>query len=67
MRTDTELKIQAFDFLNQQFGLVETERFIALMQREKFDYTTWRQTLFAELTGEEISRQAMVFSKNSVQ
>ncbi len=67
MRTDTELKMQALQFLNQHLGLVETERFIALIQREKFDYTAWRQTLFTELTGEEISRQAMAFSRNSVQ
>jgi hypothetical protein len=37
------------------------KRFIALIQREKFDYTQWRQTLFADLSGEEISRQAMEF------
>jgi hypothetical protein len=44
-------------------GLVEAERFIALIQREKFDYTQWRQALFAELSGEEISRQAMEFQR----
>jgi hypothetical protein len=43
--------------------LVEAERFIALIQREKFDYTQWRQNLFAELSGEEISRQAMAFQQ----
>ena len=26
---------------------------------KNFDYTQWRQNLFAELSGEEISRQAM--------
>lgn len=28
-------------------------------ERYLFDYTQWRQNLFAELSGEEISRQAM--------
>ena len=35
----------------------ETERFIPLIQRDKFDYTEWRQQLFAGLSGEEISRR----------
>jgi hypothetical protein len=43
--------------------LAEAERFIALIQREKFDYTQWRQNLFTELSGEEISRQAMAFQQ----
>lgn len=58
---DAEIKILGFRVLSQHLGLVEAERFIALIQREKFDYTQWRQNLFAELSGEEISRQAMKF------
>ena len=67
MRTDTELKVQAFEILNRQLGLVETERFITLIQREKFDYTAWRQNLFAGMSGEEISRQAMALAEDMKQ
>lgn len=59
MKVDAEIKVRGFEVLTQQLGLVDAERFIALIQREKLDYTQWRQTLFAELSGEEISRQAM--------
>jgi len=45
--------------LTQHLGLVEAERFITLIQREKLDYTQWRQNLFTGLSGKEISRQAM--------
>ena len=38
---------------------IETERFISLIQRERFDYTKWRENLFNELTGKEISKRAM--------
>jgi hypothetical protein len=62
-KVDAELKVLGFAVLTQQLGLVEAERFIALIQREKFDYTQWRQNLFAELSGEEISRQAMEFHR----
>lgn len=56
---DTEIKLLGFEVLVHHLGLVEAERFITLIQREKFDYTQWREHLFATLNGEEISRQAM--------
>ncbi|OGV70051.1 MAG: hypothetical protein A3K19_24910 [Lentisphaerae bacterium RIFOXYB12_FULL_65_16] len=59
MMVDSELKLRGFELLSKAMGLVEAERFICLIQREKFDYTKWRQSLFAELSGEEISRRAM--------
>ena len=61
MKVDAEIKVLGFEILARHLGLVEAERFITLIQREKFDYTRWRQNLFAELSGEEISRQAMEF------
>jgi hypothetical protein len=63
MKTDIEIKIQAFEILNRYLGMVESERFIALIQREKFDYTKWRETIFEDLTGEEISKKAMEFQQ----
>ena len=59
MKEDAEIKVLGFEILTRHLGLVEAERFIALIQREKFDYTQWRQSQFAGLSGEEISRQAM--------
>jgi len=62
-RVDAEIKVLGFELLSQHLGLVDAERFIVLVQREKFDYTQWRQNLFAEMNGEEISRQAMIFQQ----
>lgn len=61
MNVDTEIKIRGLEILNQHLGTIETERFVALIQREKFDYTKWREKLFEGLNGEEISQQAMDF------
>ena len=61
---DTEIKLRGFELLSRNMGLVDAERFICLIQRERFDYTKWRQTLFEGVTGEEISRRAMVFQRN---
>ncbi len=61
MITDTEIKIKGLQILTQYLGDVEAERFISLIQRERFDYTRWRQNqdLDETLTLEEISRKAM--------
>lgn len=59
MMVDAEIKLRGFELLSRDMGLVEAERFICLVQREKFDYTKWRQSLFDGLSGEEISRRAM--------
>ncbi|GAB4497179.1 MAG: hypothetical protein OHK0052_08320 [Anaerolineales bacterium] len=56
---DTELKALGLEILSRSLGLVETERFIAIIQREKFDYTEWRQSLLSDLSIEEISHRAM--------
>ena len=67
MLVDTELKVRGFDALTKSLGMVEAERFVSLVQRDRMDYTKWRKNLFAGLSGEEISRQAMDFAKKSKQ
>jgi len=49
MRSNTVLKDEGMRILAEQLGLVEAERFIALMSREPFDYTQWRQGLFNDV------------------
>ncbi len=57
--TDTEIKIKGYEILSSQLGLIEMEKFISMIQLDKFDYTKWRAGLFQNLSGEEISRLAM--------
>jgi len=63
MITDTEIKLKGVQVLAKYLGDVETERFIALIQREPFDYTKWRQGLDEDLTIENISQKAMALRK----
>ena len=65
MITDTEIKIKGVQLLTQHLGNVEAERFIALIQREPFDYTKWRQELNDDLSIEELSRKAMSLRKKT--
>jgi hypothetical protein len=63
MITDTEIKLKGVQILAEYLGDVEAERFIALIQREPFDYTKWRQGLDEDLTIENISERAMELRK----
>ena len=64
MLTDTEIKIKGYEILTKYLGEVEAERFIALIQRELFDYTKWRQKNLPEAeTIEELSKMAMEYRK----
>jgi len=65
MITDAEIKQKGIHILSQYLGDVVAERFIALIQRERFDYTQWRQEMDEELTIEEISRNAMLLRQQS--
>jgi len=68
MMTNTEIKVKGFQILTENLGLVEAERFIALIQQEPFDYTKWRDGLFENLSIEEISQKAMALrTKNAEQ
>jgi len=45
--------------LIENFGYVQTERFISLMNREPFDYTEWQRSLYEDMTVEDLSKKAM--------
>ncbi|MFQ5642037.1 MAG: hypothetical protein ACE5IR_29040 [bacterium] len=65
MITDTEIKAQGIQILALHLGDVEAERFIALIQREPFDYTKWRQEMDEGLSIEEISHRAMALRRKN--
>lgn len=65
MITDTEIKVKGFEILAQHLGDIEAEHFIALIQREPFDYTKWRSEMEEELTIAEISQKVILFGKDN--
>lgn len=65
MITDTELRVKGVRVLAQSLGDIEAERFIALIQREPFDYTQWRQGKWEDLSIDEISGKAMLLREKS--
>ena len=58
MKTDTLLREEGMRVLSDKLGLVEAERFIALIIREPFDYTKWQQDLYSDMTADELFQNA---------
>ncbi len=63
MRADAVIKNEGIKILKEGLGVVEMEHFISLINREKFNYTKWRQELFDDMSIEEISGAAETFAK----
>ncbi len=59
MKTDTEVRVRGLHALVKALGTVEAERFITLMLREPFDYTSWQRDLYTHKSVDEISKSAM--------
>jgi len=58
MKTDTEIRFEGIRTLIQVLGTVEAERFIALINRERFDYTEWRKSQWLDETVETLANRA---------
>ncbi len=57
MKTEMEIRMQGMQALISKLGLVETERFLAAVSRDRFNYTEWRRTELPEMTIEAIAEQ----------
>jgi hypothetical protein len=58
MKTDTDIRFEGIRALMQALGTVEAERFIALINRERFDYTEWRKNQWQDETVESLATRA---------
>ncbi len=67
MITDNEIRVKGLQILTELLGDVDAGRFMALIQREPFDYTKWRQGLDEGLSIEEISQKAMALTMDSTE
>jgi hypothetical protein len=53
--------------LHDELGLLDAERFVAMLIREPFDYTEWRKNnLFVGMTIDQIIDEADKFCKENV-
>ena len=63
MRSDALIKSDGMRVLAENLGIVEAERFIALMLRESFDYTEWQRSLYGNMSVNELFSKITEFEK----
>ena len=63
MKSDSIIKKEGFQALKEKLDIVEVERFIVMINRERFDYTKWRKNIFEDMPLEELANKANEFSK----
>lgn len=58
-----EILDRGISCLLETLGAVETERFISVIMREKFDYTEWRKQYFDDMSADEFNKAAVAYAK----
>lgn len=64
MTSTVELMDRGMKCLVNSLGIVEAERFITIVMKEKFDYTKWHRDLFEGMSVEEFNDAAADFAKS---
>ena len=62
IKTDTAIRAEGMNVLIENLGAVDVERFVALINRENFDYTQWRKTHLPDDDVRTISYNAAVYA-----
>lgn len=60
MRTDSEIINMGFNSIFSSLNMVDAERFIMLIKRDKFDYTQWQKNLWENESIESLSEKARI-------
>ena len=63
-KTDAELLSAGMMFLTKGMGIIDAERFIAMIIHEKSDYTKWQREYFDAKTPDEIMKEAIEHERN---
>ena len=59
MTSDIEIMNRGINCLLEKLGVIETERFISVINSEKFDYTKWQRQRFDNVDSEEFNEVAI--------
>ncbi len=63
MDSTVELMDIGMKCLVERLGLVEAERFISIIIRERGDYTKWRQRYFEDISSDNFHEAAIQYGK----
>ena len=59
-----EIMNRGMKCLTEQMGIIEAERFISIIIREKFDYTKWQREYFDQMSPGQIRREAQEYAES---
>ncbi|MCD7855030.1 MAG: hypothetical protein LUD77_10965 [Clostridiales bacterium] len=65
MMNSIEIMNKGINCLLEKLGVVETEQFISLIIREKFDYTKWQREKFDEVSSDDFNAAAVAYAKDN--
>lgn len=65
MASDIEILNKGINYLLEKMGVIETERFISVINREKFDYTEWQRQRFDNMSSDEFNEAAVAYAKEN--
>lgn len=63
MNNAVEIMDAGFECLVEKLGIVDAERFVAMIKRDNFDYTLWRREYFDKMDLNQISTEASAYVK----
>lgn len=58
-----ELADEGMNCLTTHFGIIGAEEFIAMVLREKLDYTKWRERYYDTFAPDEFHQKAVAYAK----
>ncbi|MCM1542320.1 MAG: hypothetical protein NC121_13800 [Blautia sp.] len=64
MNNAVELMDAGYACLVEKLGVVDAERFVAMIKRDSFDYTLWRREYFDNMDLDQVSDEADAYAKN---
>lgn len=63
MMSTIDIMDKGMNCLLQNLGTIDTERFIAVLIREKIDYTKWRRSYFGNTSVAELNDEAVAYAQ----
>ena len=64
MSSTAELLDSGMNCLIEKMGIIEAERFVSVLIREKSDYTKWRQQYFGGVSSDDFHAAALSYGKS---
>lgn len=58
-----EVMNRGMQCLIDHLGIIETEHFISVIIRERFDYTEWQRKYFDAISPEQFHKEAVEYAK----